>query len=273
MLSRENWDEDMLFRLIVLFGLAFIGMSPAAAQRSMSSGLGVILLYGKGSQAGGPISSLAHSLSDQNIKVIVPSMAWGGKGGYPYNYDVTYEEALKEIDGAIAKLQGQGVTRIVIAGHSLGANAAIAYAARKPAGIIGVVAISPGHMPERKQSAEVEKAVSEARKQIAEGRGSQHAMLPDFNVDKRFEVSGTFAAWHSYFDPQGMAVMPKNAARLTVPLLYVVGRSDSLIRIGRDYIFGKVRSNPKNRYTEIDAGHFDAPDKARTIVIDWLKVL
>jgi pimeloyl-ACP methyl ester carboxylesterase len=181
---------------------------------------------------------------------------------------------LREIDTAIAKLRSRGATKIILAGQSLGANAALAYAARKPEGLAGLIMLAPGHTPERMRLAEIQSAKAEAQQMIAAGRGLQRATFPDVNVGQRYQVSGTYAGWYSYFDPDGVANMPANAAHLrAMPFLYVVGRSDPLYSVGRDYIFEQAKPHPKSRYIEVDAGHFDTPDKARAAVLDWLKTL
>ena len=46
-------------------------------------------------------------------------------------YAATYDQAMTEIDAAVAELKAKGARRIVVIGHSLGANAAIGYAARR----------------------------------------------------------------------------------------------------------------------------------------------
>jgi len=39
-------------------------------------------------------------------------------------YDATYEQAMREIDTRVASLRAQGMTQIVVIGHSLAPNAA-----------------------------------------------------------------------------------------------------------------------------------------------------
>jgi pimeloyl-ACP methyl ester carboxylesterase len=264
----------MLRKAICLFLLIFSNQIEAMAQERPRGSLGVVLLHGKGGQPGGNILGLTKSLESEGVKVITPVMAWSGSRGQPFNYDKTYEAALREIDGAVSKLRGRGATKIIIAGQSLGANAALAYVARKPSGISGVIMLAPGQAPERMRFPGVQSAQAKAQQMIAAGQGLQQAEFPDVNVGQRFTVSGTYAGWYSYYDPEGAANMPKNAARLRgLPLLYVVGRSDPIYALGRGYIFEKANKHSKSRYVEIDADHLDTPDKARPAVLDWLKSL
>ena len=272
---RDELGEVMLRRAICLFLLILSGQISAPAQeRPRTSSLGVVLLHGKGGQPGGNILGLTKSLEAEGVNVIVPIMAWSGSRGQPFNYDKTYEVALREIDGAMAKLRARGAKKIIIAGQSLGANAALAYVAHKPSGIAGVIMLAPGQAPERMRFPGVQNAQAKARDMIAAGQGLQRADFPDINVGQSFMVSGTYAGWYSYYNPEGRANMPDNAARLRgVPLLYVVGRSDPIYKLGREYVFEKAKRHPKSRYVEIDADHLDTPDKARSTVLDWLKTL
>jgi fermentation-respiration switch protein FrsA (DUF1100 family) len=108
---------------------------------------------------------------------------------------------------------------------------------------------------------------------VAAGQGGVRREFPDSNQGQIFQVSGTAAGWYSYYDANGSANMAKNASRLTQPFLYVIGTSDPLHAEGRGYIFARAKANPKSRYIEVNAGHFDTPDKARDEVVAWLKAL
>lgn len=260
-----------LLRFVCLCLLLF---PPAAlAQGSPLAGVGLVFLHGKGGRPGGNIAGLASELQAQGAVVVTPSMAWSGTRGTVTAYDVTFEQALGEIDRAIAQLRAKGARKIVVAGHSLGANAAIAYAARKPNGLAGIMALAPGHTPERFRRSEILQSVGEARALVARGAGATRDIYPDLNSGQTSRVPGTAQAWLSFFDPDGSAVMPKNAARLSLPLLYVIGTSDMLHAEGRDYVFARAKPHPQSRYVEVRAGHFDTPDAAKADVIAWLRTL
>jgi hypothetical protein len=82
------------------------------------------------------------------------------------------------------------------------------------------------------------------------------------------------AVYLSMFDPDGPAVIPRNAAALHgVPLLWVVGQSDPIFARGREYAFARAPKNGKSRYIEVSAGHLAAPWVARSQVVEWLKSL
>ena len=81
--------------------------------------------------------------------MVRPRMAWSGQRGQPTSYEIEFSAALRAIDPAIAELRKNGATKIFIGGQSIGANAAIAYGARYGKTIQGVIALAPGHTPER----------------------------------------------------------------------------------------------------------------------------
>jgi pimeloyl-ACP methyl ester carboxylesterase len=186
-------------------------------------------------------------------------------------YDRVYGDCLREIDDAIARLKQKGATAFVVAGHSLGANAALAYGAMNKQ-IKGVIALAPGHRPEAlSRRAEVAASLKGARELAAAGRGD----LPvshffDFNGDFQVRLFTTSNIYLSFLAPDSLAVMPDNAARLTAPLLYVVGTGDPL-QTGPDEIFAKAPPHLLNRYVTVRAGHFDTSAAAAPAVIAWLK--
>ena len=273
-LKQSRLSSKMLLHLfcLLLLALLFLPQAATAQQRNLS-GFGVVLMHGKGGQPGGLLTALAASLEAEGAKVIMPVMAWSGTRGRPTAYDVTYQNSFKAIDAAVAELRRSGVRRVVIAGQSLGANAAIAYAAQKPTGLAGVIALAPGHTPERMRHPDIQAAIARARDLVAKGQGGARETWPDLNVGQSFTVTGTAQAYLSFFDPNGLAVMPRTAARLSSPLLLVVGRSDPLYRLGRGYIFDQAKPHAKSRYLEINAGHFDTPSQAKDDVVAWLKTL
>lgn len=261
---------------LVLFGSFFCTIpSRALAQVGNLSGIGVVLLHGKGGSPGGPLSGLAAAIQGGGALVAMPAMPWQGSGGRPSGYLESYEQAMTRIGGAAQQLLSQGVKRIVVGGLSLGANAAIGYAARSGGTLSAVLALAPGHVPElagfRQKVAD---GVSRARQLVASGQGNAPTMLPDLNQGAPFQVSATPSAYLSYFDPNGPAVMPRNAARMpAVPFLWVVGTGDSMYQRGEAYAYARAPRHPKSKYLVVNAGHIDTPNVAREQVVAWLRTL
>jgi pimeloyl-ACP methyl ester carboxylesterase len=189
-------------------------------------------------------------------------------------YAATYEQAMAEIDAAAAGLKAKGATRIVVIGHSLGANAAIGYAARH-SDLAGVVALAPGHLPEAERMRSfVSDAVARAKQLIAAGQGDVSQSFPDMAQGVPLVAHATPTVYLSMFDPDGPAVIPKNAAAMgPVPLLWVVGKFDPIDRRGPEYAFNAGAKNPKSKYVEVFAGHLTTPLVAKRQVVEWINSL
>ncbi|MCC6946380.1 MAG: alpha/beta fold hydrolase [Bradyrhizobiaceae bacterium] len=263
-------NNGILVKLLALVALVWLAAAPAHAQSANLNGFGVVLMHGKGGMPGGLIASTAAALQAAGAKVIMPEMPWSRTRMYA----ATYEDTMLEIDKAVAALKAQGATRIVVGGQSFGANAAIGYAARRD-GLAGVVALAPGHVPERAVFSKLTApGIARAKQLIAEGKGDAAGMFPDVNQAKTSEVRATAKIYLSLFDPNGPAPMPKNAATMKpVPFLWVIGRSDPLFSAGPDYAFNRSPKNPKSKYLEVKAGHENTPDVAKGDVVAWLKSL
>jgi len=263
-----------LCALFVIFWLPGFGAAAAAGQLQ---DFGVVYLHGKGAWPGAFNDGILGALRDEGALVATPEMPWS----FHRRYAATYDQAMAEIDAAVAGLKAKGARRIVIIGHSLGANAAIGYAARRPslADLAGVVALSPGHLPETGDMREfVAGAVARAKKLVAEGKGDVTQTFPDMAQGIPLIAHATPIVYLSWFDPDGPAVIPKNAAAIgasphPVPLLWVVGKLDPIDRRGPDYAFAAAAKNPKSKYLEVFAGHLTAPLVARRQVVAWINSL
>jgi pimeloyl-ACP methyl ester carboxylesterase len=261
-------DRHVAARLIVRT-LFLLWLMATAAHAGNLQGTGIVFLHGKGVWAGAFDGGIPAALEAEGAVAVSPEMPWS----LLRIYGATYEEAMREIDTAVAGLKARGATRIVIIGHSLGANAAIGYAARRR-GVAAVVALSPGHLPETAEMrARTAEAIAQARGLLAAGEKSRR-IWPDRIQGIPTYATASPAVYLSMFDPDGPAVIPKNAAALRgVPLLWVVGESDPIFVRGRDYAFSRAPKNPKSRYIEVSAGHLTAPRTARAQVVEWVKSL
>jgi pimeloyl-ACP methyl ester carboxylesterase len=215
---------------------------------------GVVILHGK-SGPGRATQPIETALRAAGARVVSPTMSWAKS----YR---TYEKTLDEVSGHVAALRSQGARRIAILGQSLGANVALGYGARRD-GIDAVVAVSPGHQPDRflrfSQS-----DLARAKQMVAQGLGDEPGSFVDVNQGRRFQVKTTAAAYVSFFDPAGPAMMRSNAANLkTVKLLWVVGSND---KAAHDVITGGTVVN-------VEGDHRRAGATAAGEVVRWLKRL
>ena len=258
----------------LLFGAEFSAAEPAADLHDLLHDLGVVYLHGKGGWPGAFNGGILGALKEEGALVATPEMPWS----FHRRYDATFDQALTEIDAAIATLKSDGARRIVLIGISLGANAAIGYAARHPE-LTGVVALAPGHLPDvGNMRSFVADAVARAKTLIADGKGNVPQSFPDMAQGIPLTTTATPSVYLSWFDPDGPAVIPRNAALIgaapaPVPLLWVVGKLDPIDRRGPEYAFNALAKNPKSQYVEVFAGHLTTALAARRQVIDWINAL
>lgn len=236
-----------LFSVAVALG----AMTPAVAFDLR--GAGVVLIHGKaGGQ--GPLQPLAQALKARGAIVVLPRMSW--TSGYR-----TYDQTLREVQAAVSRLKAGGASRIVLAGHSLGANVSMGYAARV-GGIDAVVALAPGHRPDfiAGQSGE---SLTQAKAMVAAGQGTTKAKFLDFNQGRTFPVTTTADAYLSFFDPSGPAAQAAQASGVRAPTLWVIGSGD------------RAAMNDRAAYSGtrivVEADHQTTPRVAVAEVIDWLQ--
>ena len=249
-----------LFIILVVALLAWPHAAGAAAK------CGVVFMHGKWGSPGKHITGVVLQLRQIGCVVETPDMPWSGQR----HYDAPASVAMQEIDAAVARLKGQGATAIFVGGHSMGASAALAYAARHP-GLRGVLAIAPGHDPSLPGLASKTAAdVAQARALVAQGRGAEIVRFEDFNGGRSAVFPMPAAVYLSYFDPAGLFVIPANTKLLSAPLLWVSGTSDPLTRLGQGYAFANAPADPRNRYLEVAADHLGTPDAAAAQIAEWV---
>ena len=277
-MNRRRTVAVVLAHALAVLAAVFLPPSVGrAAPATALEGVGIVYLHGKASWPGAFNGGILSALQDEGALVATPEMPWS----FHRRYAATYDEAMTEIDTAVAGLRAKGARRIVVIGHSLGANAAIGYAARRPdlAELAGVVALSPGHLPEvGRMRSFVADAVARAKTLIADGKGNVAQTFPDMAQGIPLVATATPIVYLSMFDADGPAVIPKNAAAIgaaahPVPLLWVVGKLDPIDRRGPQYAFDAAAKNPKSKYIEVFAGHLTTPLVARKQVVAWINSL
>ena len=231
----------------------FAGFALTAQAKDLT-GWGIVVMHGKGGQPGS-MSAVSSALTAAGASVVTPTMSWSN--GYR-----TYSATLDEVAGHIASLRAKGATRIALVGQSLGANVALGYGAQR-GGVQAVVALAPGHFPEPYASKSAA-SLARAKQAVAAGRGSEGGSYFDTNQGKEYDVRTTAAAYVSFFDPAGPAVMSRNAANLKVKnLLWIVGSGDA----------GANSVAKGGKVVHVSGGHFDTPKVSAPEVVSWLQSL
>lgn len=250
--------------------VALFSLVTALASQVVSAAgedVGVVLLHGKGGSPEGHTRELAAALQGRGYLVSTPTMPWAKNR----IYDASFGEAMAEIDRQVGALRQKGAKLVVVAGQSLGANAALGYAASRER-VDGIIVLAPAHNPElqafaRRLGADVRRA----RAMVAAGRGKEKQPFSDLNQGQLLEVTATAEVYLSWFDPGGPAVMPRSAASIKAPtpLLFVVGSGDRSAP-AKDYIFDKAPAHAKSKFVTVTADHFTVPTAAIEEVAGWL---
>lgn len=257
-----------IFGLVAWLLLATLcGLSaPASAQDKPCA---MVLIHGKW---GHPNNLLGFGRQMEAVcDTVSMDMAWSRRR----NYDQPYPAALGEIAAKVKALRDKGYARVLLAGHSLGANAALAYMA-EVGDVDAVIALAPGHSPEAIYRRPLgQAAVDQARTWVAEGRGAETLEIEDLNQGKTRMMRMRADVLLSYFDPQGLGYMPATAARFKqpVPLLWVAGTQDPLSAAGPDYAYSKAPAHPASQYLKVEADHMGTPDVAAAQVLLWIRAL
>jgi pimeloyl-ACP methyl ester carboxylesterase len=263
-------NRRFIIRLVAALLTSLLPLAAAAAPNADLHGFGIVYLHGKAGWPGGLDGGILNALEDEGALVAKPELPWS----FNRRYAATYEQAMAEIQAAVDGLKSKGAARIVLIGHSLGANAAIGYAARHH-DLAAVVALAPGHLPETERMRSfVADAVARAKQLVANGQGGVSQSFPDMAQGVPLLTHATPVVYLSMFDPDGPAVIPKNVAAMgPVPFLWVVGKLDPIDRRGPEYAFDGAAKNPKSKYIEVFAGHLTTPLAARRQVVDWINSL
>lgn len=250
--------------------LALIGCG-AFAPAQAAEKIGVVLMHGKQGTASPKslIGPLIGDLKAAGVLVEAPNMPWSKQRYLAKDY----EASMQEIDAAVARLKQHGATKIVVAGMSMGANAALGYGARRT-GLAGIAAIAPGHVPELAGfQRRVNHDYRRAKAMVDAGHGDKVGSFLDVDQGEAERVNVKARIYLSWFDPNGPAAIPKNTARLKpgTPLLWVVGKRDRMFGRGRGYAYARAPANAKSAYVVVGGGHKQTPKIAAKEIVAWIK--
>lgn len=191
------------------------------------------------------------------------------------NYDASYSVALLEVKEQVEKFRKQGYKRVVLAGHSFGANAALAYM-KTEGDVDAIMLLAPGHSPSYMYQRGIGKdVVDKARVLVANGKGEETLSMEDFNQGKAQFIRMRADVLLSYFNPAGLGNMAISAAEFKkpVPVLWVIGTRDPLYPAGSGYAFDKTPHHEASKYLVVDADHASTPDVSVYQAIEWLRAL
>ena len=190
-------------------------------------------------------------------------------------YDRSFDQAMDEIDAAVARLRAKGAKKIVIAGHSLGGAAVLRYAALgRPADAF--VTSAPGPVAESQGYQRlVGDSVAKAQEMVATGHSAGTAQFYDPNSGERFRIlQFTAEIYLSYNGPRGPSDMGANVRHLgPAPILRLAPRFDPLTQAVDRLVWPQVPTSTPATRIEVIADHLGAPAAGRDAVVDWLRQL
>ncbi len=256
------FSVSVIAALVLLTACQTTNIDPLPSDR-----IGMVLMHGKG---GTPkyVSSLGSALRGAGVLVETPSMPWSRHR----IYDKGYEESMAEIDTYVAQLKAAGARRIFVAGHSIGANAALGYGARRE-GLSGIILLAYGHVPGIPGFArKLFESTHRARTMIAAGKGEETSVFKDFGGGNDTATASANDLF-SWFDPRGPATISNNARKVkpNTPVLCIDGSNDPFKRCTR--IMYSLPANPMNRGVTVNAGHLATPSASVQEVADWIRAL
>lgn len=250
-----------LIILFCLFPFAF------AQGESGDKNCAMVLMHGKW---GNPASM---AFLERRYKDVCTSKSSEMPWSQRRNYDQPYEVALDEIEKQVKEFRFEGYKKIILVGHSFGANAGFAYASTNREKVDGVVALAPGHSPSAMYSNGQSQQVDHALALIQAGSKEAVVSVVDMNQGVNRGIRMTAEVAFSYFDPKGLGNMSLSAARYSssIPTMVVIGNGDPGFPWYRPFIFEKLPENPLNVYLEITAMHANTPERSVSQVLEWVK--
>ena len=249
--------------------LALAALAPFISAHAAPTDVGVVLLHGKWSSPTS-MQPLARDLASRGYRVSTPEMAWSGRR----LYDMDYPAALKEVAAQVKELRANGARRVAVAGQSLGANAAVAYAF-SGLDLDGLVIFSPGHFPEKGMGGrQLRESFDRAKGMLANNQGADAATFGDANQGRARSIRMSAASYVSYFDPDGLGAMTKTIRKLPrpLPLLLAIGTGDPFYGESKA-MFDSALMHPGSRYMALEGDHFGLPNLVAAELLKWLDTL
>ncbi|NQV56959.1 MAG: alpha/beta hydrolase [Rhodospirillales bacterium] len=257
-----------LLILLASFGVA-VPLEYARAVEPKETG--IVLLHGKGGDQRW-VKPLGKALEKAGYIVVSPLFPWG-KGRI---YDRTYLEGHAQVDWNVRAVKRNGAKHVIIAGHSLGANVALSYGAKR-SDLAGLILLAPGHLV----NSPMMKALSApglalARQMIKAGQKREKRDFLDINQGKKYGVTTSAEIYLSWFDPDGLANMGKSARALgsRLPVLWVSSVEDRVANVtAKNLAFGAFVENSYTKDVTVKGSHLETPERAIGAVLNWLKEL
>lgn len=242
----------------------------APAESQAPAKIGVVTMHGKGGSPHRYIYDLARALDSDGILVANLEMPWSGQR----HYDADVASAEKQVEEALDGLRAKGATKLFVAGHSFGGTFAFRLGSRLP--VDGVIAIAPGGAADALVTRQMlADSLAQARKYVAEGKGSQRMQLSDYEGSRgQYPIMAVPAAYVTWFDPDGAMSQSRSLSALKreLPVLYIVPTEDypGLLK-AKPRVAGLLPRNAHTRTYEPVSDHLNAPRNSAAEIVKWVR--
>ncbi|MBI1245651.1 MAG: alpha/beta hydrolase [Alphaproteobacteria bacterium] len=257
-------------RAVLASGLSVIALAAAAAAPA-----GVVVLHGKTATPDvPPIRALAERLEAAGLRTLRPDMPWS-RSRYLTGPALG---AFDEIGAALARLKAAGATKLFLAGHSIGATAALGYAVAR-GGVDGLAMIATGHVPQAyyggpgAANRAVHDSIDRARALVLAGKGEEVAPFADNNQGQALTMHMKSADYLGWFEPGGVMDPAAQIAKAPCPVLFAVGEKDGLFPVARTQYFDRLPKDPRHVFLALEGGHAETPRLAAPRVAEFFKAL
>lgn len=256
-------------RLWAIVLIVAVGATVQVAAAQTPARIGIVLMHGKGGSPTQHVGSLASSLEEKGYLVANLEMPWS----YRRSYDVPVADAVSEVESALDELRARGAVKLFVAGHSQGGLFALYFGGQHA--VDGIIAIAPGgNVGSATYREKLGESVTQARKLVADGKGSDRARFLDFEGSKGTYVIVCAAAHYlNWFDPEGAmnewtAVKSMNPK---VPVLFIVPKNDyPPLQKAKQRLFDSLPRNPLTKLYEPDSSHLGAPANSVEEIERWI---
>ena len=170
---------------------------------------------------------VVEPLSDHHRCVAPDLRGWGGSDKDATNFDLH-----TQADDIAAIVQSLGLSQYILVGQSMGGKIAQILAARRPAGLKGLVLVAPApptpmEVPKEQREAALNSYLSPAGVEIALTILTSRQLSPELRKQVTDDtLGGTLAAKRGWFE-QGMTLdISELVGNINVPTTVVVGDAD-----------------------------------------------
>jgi pimeloyl-ACP methyl ester carboxylesterase len=257
----------MLLR--ILFCALLLAVAPGVF--AQTEPIGIVVMHGKGGSPNSKyISNFGRQLEARGFAVANLEMPWSGSR----NYDVPVSRGEEEVAAAVADLRGKGAKKVFVAGHSQGGAFALHFGGKHSAD--GIIALAPGgNVGGAVFADKLGDTLAQARKLVAEGKGSEPERLADFEGSRGvYPVVSPPAAWVTWFDPAGAMNTPRAVKAMDpkTPVLFVIPTNDypALLKASPG-LYRELPRHPLTKLYQPSADHLGAPSASVDEIVRWTR--